>query len=82
MTGIVRTSVADDNLLIILSTGTQLLINKSVLDGLSEDDINNLVGTFSSNNGTVAIGVHRNRNGTYVVWTGSPPPVWPEDDGP
>ena len=80
MTGIVRTSVLNGNLLIVLTTGTQLLVNKNTLDGMTDEQINNFISVFVENNQIEPCGIHRNRNGSYLVWTGQAPAVWPEDE--
>ena len=77
--GIRRTSVLDGNLLIVLTNGTQLLIAKSTLDSLTEGQISGTIAVWRENEDVGPCGLHRNRVGTYCVWTGEPPDVWPED---
>lgn len=72
MTGIRRTSVLNGDLLIELTTGTQLLINKAVLDTITDEQVASAILTFRTNNNVPPCGLIRD-GGTVIVWTGVPP---------
>lgn len=80
MPGIKQTSVLNGNLLIVLTNDTQLLVSKATLDGMTEQQMNDAIAVFVSNNNIDQCGIHRNRDGSYCVWTGHAPDIWPEDE--
>ena len=58
-------------------------VNKNQVDGKTEEELNIALTTwldFNHPEDSGKVGVHINRDGTYVIWTGLPPTVWPEDE--
>lgn len=63
---------------------TSYKVQAQQLSGKTEEQINTALASWMTANGysefVGTIGVHVNRDESFTIWTGSPPPVWPEDE--
>jgi len=65
---------------------TSYKVQAQQLDGLTEAQINAALVQWLNFNYPNweeefgQLGVHVNRDGSFGIWTGSPPDVWPEDE--